>query len=270
MKTAVPARSLLRELLLALLIVTPLPTLGAEPTRLERIMASQQLRICVWPDYYGISFRNPKTQQLTGIDIDMAHALADDLGVKLEFVDSSFATLIADVTGDRCDAAMFAIGVTPQRQAHLSFTEPHLQSDIFAITTKSNRVIRRWEDIDRPGVLVAVAKGTLHEPIMREKLQQATLVVLETPHAREQEVESGRADVFMTDFPYSRRMLETTDWARLVSPPDTYHITPYAYAVKPGNPEWLERLNSFIRRVKQDGRLAAAAKRHGLEAIVVP
>ena len=37
----------------------------------------------------------------------------------------------------------------------------------------------------------------------------------------------------MTDFPYSRRMLETTDWARLVTPPRTYHITSYAWALCP-------------------------------------
>lgn len=62
------------------------------------------------------------------------------------------------------------------------------------------------------------AKGTLHEPLMRERLKNARLITPDTPHAREQEVQAGRADVFMTDFPYTRRMLETTDWARLVAP----------------------------------------------------
>lgn len=237
--------------------------------RLARILQQQQLRVCYWPDYYSISFRNPKTRELAGIDIDMARELARDLGVQVTFVESAFASLITDVTTERCDVAMFAIGITPQRTEKLRFTAPHLASDIYAITSRSNRRIRTWDDIDQPDRVVAVAKGTLHEPVMREKLRHATLRVLDTPHAREQEVESGRADVFMTDFPYSRRMLATTDWARLVTPPGTYHITPYAYAVKPGDEGWLQRLDAFVSTVKRDGRLLAAARRHQLEPIVV-
>ncbi len=238
--------------------------------RLARIEASRTLRVCIWPDYYGISFRNPKTNEFSGIDVDMATALAGDLGagIKVQFVDSSFARLIEDVTTDRCDIAMFAIGITPQRAEKLHFTTPHLQSDIYAITTRSNRRIQHWADIDQPGVVVAVAKGTLHEPLMRQKLQQAQLSVLDTPFAREQEVESGRADVFMTDYPYSQRMLANTDWARLIAPNPTFHITPYAYALPLGDDRWHGRVEQFVAAVKKDGRLLEAAKRYRLEAMV--
>lgn len=237
--------------------------------RLARIQASGQVQVCIWPDYYGISLRDPRTQQLAGIDIDLAHELARELGVAVQFVDSSFARLAADVQEERCDVAMFAIGITPQRQQQLRFTRPHLASDVVAITTRSNRKIRSWDDIDQPGIVVAVAKGTLHEPLMRARLQRAQLITPETSHAREQEVQSGRADVFMTDFPYSRRMLETTDWARLVTPPRTYHITSYAWALKPGDDVWHQRLEQFMQAIKRDGRLLAAARKHKLDPIVV-
>ena len=240
----------------------------AQSGRLDRVSAAGELRVCIWPDYFGISYRNPKTQQLIGIDIDMARALALDLGVRLRFVDSSFARLIDDVTQDRCDIAMFAIGVTAGRAEKLRFTQPHLVSDIYAITTKSNRRIKTWEDIDKPGVVVAVAKGTLHEPVMRERLTQASLLVTGTAQGREQEVESGRADVFMTDFPFSHRMLETTDWARLVAPPAVYHLTPYAYAMQQGDDLWYARIERFMSDVKRDGRLRAAAHRHKLDPIL--
>lgn len=241
----------------------------AQESALDRIQASKILRVCVWPDYFAISYRDPKTLKLSGIDVEMAHALARDLGVGLEFVDSSFARLIADVNENRCDVAMFAVGITPIRQEKLRFTKPHLASDIYAITTQSNRRIKSWDDIDKAGTIVAVAKGTLHEPVMREKLKQATLRVFDTPHAREQEVESGRADVFMTDFPYSRRMLKTTDWARLIKPENTYHITPYAYALRQGDDVWHARLERFVAEVKKDGRLRAAAARYDLLPILI-
>lgn len=239
-------------------------------SRLERVSTAKMVRVCIWPDYYGISYRNPRTQQLTGIDTDMALELGKDLGVAVQFVDSSFAKLMDDVSQDRCDVAMFAIGITPARLEKLRFTRPHLASDIYAVTTQSNRRIASWADIDQPGRVVAVAKGTLHEAIMKTKLKAAQLLVLDTPFAREQEVQSGRADAFMTDYPYSQRFLTNADWARLVSPPGPYHITPYAYAMQPGDDAWHSRLERFVSDIKRDGRLMTAARRHQLDPIVAP
>jgi len=242
----------------------------AAPSRLERVQADARVRVCIWPDYYGITYRNPKTQKLSGIDIEMATELGKDLGVDVEFVDSSFARLIDDLAADHCDIAMFAIGITPSRAEKLRFTRPHLASDIYAISSKTNRRIKDWNDIDKPGTIVVVAKGTVHEPVMKEKLSAAQLLVLDFPFAREQEVESGRADVFIADYPYSRRFLANADWARLISPPSTYHITPYAYAMLPGDDVWYARIERFVADVKRDGRLREAARRYQLEPILSP
>ena len=103
---------------------------------------------------------------MSGIDLDLARELARGLGVRTQFVDSSFVRLIDDVTADRCDVAMFAIGITAERLEKLRFTRPYLRSDIYAITTLSNRRIKRWEDIDQPGVVAAVARGTYHEVVV--------------------------------------------------------------------------------------------------------
>ncbi|MEY4138038.1 MAG: hypothetical protein RLZZ371_220 [Pseudomonadota bacterium] len=239
-------------------------------SRLETVRAAKLVRVCIWPDYYNITYRNPKTQTLSGVDIEMARALGKDLGVAVEFVDSSFAKLIDDLTQERCDVAMFAVGITAQRAEKIRFTQPHLASDIYAVTSKANRRIKGWDDIDKPGAVVAVARGTLHESVMKDKLKAAQLVVLDTPFAREQEVQSGRADVFMTDYPYSQRFMANADWARLVSPPGKYHITPYAYAIKPGDDAWHSRLEQFVSAIKRDGRLMTAAKQYKLDPIVAP
>jgi len=252
----------------ALMLALGISAANAQRSHTERVNSTKELRVCIWPDYYGISYRNPKTQQLEGVDIDLSQAFAKDLGVKLRYVDSSFPKLIEDLTQDNCDVAMFSVGVTAARAEKLRFSRPYLVSDIYGITTRSNRRIKSWDDIDQAGVVVSVAKGTLHETVMRDKLKAATLSVNATPQGRELDVESGRADVFMTDYPFSRRMLEQTDWARLVSPATTFNLTPYAYAVAPGDALWLQRVDKFVADIKRDGRLAAAAKKNGLEPIV--
>jgi ABC-type amino acid transport substrate-binding protein len=239
----------------------------ATPTA-QRVRDSGELRVCIWPDYYGVSLRNPRTGQLAGIDIDLSAAFAADLRVNPRYVDSSFPTLADDLLQDRCDVAMFAVGVTAQRAAQLGFSRPYLESDIYAVTTHSSRVVQRWQDLDRPGVRIAVQAGTFMEPVMAAALKQATLVVVRPPDTRERELEAGRVDAFMTDYPYSRRLLDNADWARLVAPTTPFYVQPYAYAVKPGDAAWLATVDDFVGRIQRDGRLAAAAKRHGLSAIV--
>src|SRR5574343_393713 len=202
---------------------------------LDRVKSAGTVRVCIWSDYYGITFPN----------------------------------LIDDLLGDRCDVSMHAVAVLPARAEKLRFSQPYLQSDIYGITTRSQRAIKRWEDIDQPGVQVAVQAGTFMEPVMAGALKQATMVVVRPPQTREGELEAGRVDVFMTDYPYSRRLLDNADWARLIAPPRPFHVLPYAYAVKPGDAEWLAQLDAFVGRIKKDGRLAAAAGRFGLTEIVV-
>ncbi len=235
--------------------------------RLQKIKDTNTLRVCIWPEYYGISYLDTRTQKLVGIDSDLALELAKDLGVRLNYVQSSFATLMKDVPNDKCDIAMFAIGITKKRAEVLRYTTPHLSSDIYAIATKTNKKINTWDDIDKKGIVVAVAKGTYHEPVMKKKLKNATLLVVNSYKAREKEVLAGRADVFMTDYPFGKRMLAKTNWAKLIIPESTYHMTPYAWVSAYGDDAFHNRVERFIKDIKKDGRLLKLAKKNGLEPI---
>jgi ABC-type amino acid transport substrate-binding protein len=237
--------------------------------RLERIKASGTLRVCIWPDYYGISFRNPKNGELSGIDEMLSVQFARELGVKPVYVDTTFATFTDDLLADRCDIAMFGVGITPTRAALVKFSQPYLRSDIYAVTTKSHPSLKTWDDIDKPGRVVAVQSGTFMEPVMKANLKQAELIAVKLPNTREREVQSGRADVFMTDYPYSRRVLDNADWARVIPPDRPVNPVSYAYAVAPGDEAWLARIDRFVVDIKRDGRLLNAAKAFKLDQIVL-
>jgi ABC-type amino acid transport substrate-binding protein len=264
----------LRRAAAALIGAAVLALLGGAPAAFagkvaNRVKSSGIVRVCIWPDYYGVTWRNPNSGQLGGIDIELSAEFARILDARLEYVDSSFVRMIDDLLSERCDIAMHAVGVLPSRADKLRFSRPYLQSDIYGVTTRGNRAVRDWADIDKPGVRVAVQAGTFMEPVMAEALKKAKLVVTRPPQTREGELESGRVDVFMTDYPYSRRLLDNADWARLIAPPQPFHVLPYAYAVKPGDDEWLAQVDDFVARIKRNGRLNAAAAHNGLSEIVV-
>lgn len=237
-------------------------------SRLDQIKAREELKVCIWPDYFAISYRNPRTQVLEGIDIDMAKAFAERLDVKLTFVESSFGALVKNMSNDTCDIAMHGVGVRDSRRPHMDFSEPHLASGIYAIAMKSNSHIKTWDDIDVPGNVIVVQKGTYMEPVMRNYLKQAELSVVDSFKAREQEVQSGRADVFMTDYPYGKRMAALTRWARLITPETPLSPTPYAYAVPKNDNKWLMEVNRFVAAMKDNGKLQEYAEKNGLSPIV--
>ncbi|KFL34643.1 MULTISPECIES: ABC transporter substrate-binding protein [unclassified Sulfurospirillum] len=254
------------------LILTLITTLSVSLCAdvLSTILETRKIRVCIWPEYYSISYVNPRTQELMGIDVDLAKEFAKELGVNLAFKESSFATLIQDITTQKCDMAMFAIGHTPERKERLYLTSPHLASDVYAVTSKSNKRIQTWDDIDQEGVVVAVAKGTYHVALMQKSLQKAQLRVVDSLHAREQEVEAGRADVFMTDYPFGIRMVEEREWAKLIAPTKPFNVVPYGWAMAQNEPAFQGKVEVFIVAIKHDGRLLEAAKRHHLEPIVFP
>ena len=235
----------------------------------QDIQKTHVLKVCIWPDYFGVSYRNPRNDSLQGIDIDLSRAFARDLGAEVNYVETDFSRLLDDLQAKRCHIAMMAVGVTPQRQERVDFSLPYLRSDVYAVATRTNQSVRRWDDIDRPGRVVVVQKGTFMEPAMQSTLKYARLESVVRPNEREREVESGRADVFMTDYPYSRRVLSTFDWAVVIAPDRPVRLTDYAYAVPKGDAAWLARVNTFVRQIRQDGRLTEAAKRFDLLPIVV-
>lgn len=241
----------------------------AEPTRLERVLNNKELRACIWPEYYSITYRNPKTRELSGIDIAITQELAKELGVKLRYVDSNFSQLFESLEQDRCDIATHAIGITPERLARLQFSQAYLKSGLFAVTLKNKDDLQTWDSLDQNGRVIAVAAGTLMEGVMSKSLKKARLIRVQTPGAREQEVLSGRADAFMTDYPYSLRMIDLTDWTAVIPAPNTMPTTDYAYAFSKGENSLQTRVDAFLNQIKKDGRLLQFAKQNNLEPIVV-
>jgi len=249
----------------ALLLTASSPALAGQ---LDRIKADNVVRVCHWPAYYAISFYNSKSDKLEGIDIGLAQELAKDLGVKLKFVKTSFATFIKDIQADKCDIAMFGVGITEARTKHLDYSAPYLRSDIYAIVTKTHPTLKVWDDMDQEGHILVVQKGTFMEDAA-SAFKNASILSVVKFQQREKEVRSGRADAFLTDYPYGQKILVTYDWAKLLEPSAPFHKTEYAYAINKGDPEWLAYINGFVQRIKTDGRLKNHAEANGLLPIAI-
>ena len=237
--------------------------------REQKIKSTGKLQVCIWPDYFSISYKNQKTGQLEGIDIDLSREFAKDLGVEVEYITTHFGAFINDIQADICDIAMFGVGITPERAKYIDYSEPYLSSSMYGVTSKTNPLVKSWEEIDQAGVVVCVQKGTYMEGAMLDSLENAELMAVVNSSQREIEVRSGRADVFITDYPYAQKILQVYDWAKLLSPTQATEQIQYAYAVKKDQALWLARVNEFVMAIKNDGRLEKYAHQHRLQPIAL-
>ena len=129
-------------------------------SRLYEVTKSKKLRVCQFPLYYSISFRNPKSGEIEGIDADLAKELAKELDAKLEIVETSFGTFIADLQAGKCEIGMFGVGATLKRAQAVEFSKPYLITNIYVVTRKDSK-IKKWEDLDQKGIKTAASLGSV-------------------------------------------------------------------------------------------------------------
>jgi cyclohexadienyl dehydratase len=167
-------------------------------SRLDAVMASGVLRACTTGDYKPYSFLRPDGSY-EGIDIELTQSLAKSLGVKVQFVKTTWPNLLTDFE-HQCDIAVGGVSTTLERQKHAAFSAPYLV-DGKAPITRCDAVSRyqTLADIDKPSVRVIVNPGGTNEKFARQYLSHAALTVYPDNVTIFKEIADGRADVMITD-----------------------------------------------------------------------
>jgi Na+/H+-dicarboxylate symporter len=117
--------------------VTPQPA-GSDGTRLAAVRERGTLRVGYLRDALPFVYHNEK-QQIVGLEADMAHLLAAELGVGLEFVKVSRADIGRHLSEGRIDIMMSGLLITPERALELRFSRPHLDSTLGLVVADHDR-----------------------------------------------------------------------------------------------------------------------------------
>lgn len=173
---------------------------AAEPTHvLERVEQSGVLRVCTTGDYRPFTYLQADGQY-EGIDIDQAQSLAKALGVKAEFVKTTWPTLMQDFTAGKCDIAMGGISVTLARQKVAAYSVHYMVDGKTPITRCDDvEKYQTLQQIDQPGVRVIVNPGGTNYKFAEANLTKAKIEVYPDNNTIFQQIVDGKADVMVTD-----------------------------------------------------------------------
>jgi cyclohexadienyl dehydratase len=175
-------------------------SLHAQETRLDDIIKRGTLRVGTTGDYLPFTSLDKATQTYRGFDIDMAEALGKALGVKVEFVATTWPNLTKDFEAGDFDIAMGGISITLDRQAKGFFSTPVMQDGKTPIARCADKdKYATIADIDKSGVRVIVNPGGTNERFARANVKNAKIDVYGDNVTIFDQIAKGDADVMMTD-----------------------------------------------------------------------
>jgi His/Glu/Gln/Arg/opine family amino acid ABC transporter permease subunit len=88
--------------------------------------------------YAPFTYKDPRTNELTGYDIEVVEAVAKKAGWKLQFVQSTFDAIFPALEANRVDVIANQVTINPERQAKYLFSEPYTYSRGVIVTAKGN------------------------------------------------------------------------------------------------------------------------------------
>jgi proton glutamate symport protein len=157
-------------------------TVGSDGTRLGAILERGVLRVGYAADSLPMAYRN-ENGEVVGLEIDLAHLLALDLGVALEFIRVPVDEIGMHLEQGRIDIAMTGLIVTPERALRMRFTQPHLASTLGLVVRDHERgrydTIEKLKDLDR--IRIADLGLPYYSRFVKRHLPNATLVRVESP-----------------------------------------------------------------------------------------
>lgn len=166
-------------------------SLPAHADKFADILSKGVIRVVVFTDVPPFSSMNAK-RELEGFDVDLAHMVAEGLGVKLELVPATAANRIPYLLTDKADINIAAMSVTAERARQVMYSAPYADTSLAVYGAKS-AAIKSAKDIGK--LKVSVAKGTTEDIVLSALYPTGDIMRLEDNATAVQAYLSGQAQL---------------------------------------------------------------------------
>ncbi|WP_022851695.1 transporter substrate-binding domain-containing protein [Limisalsivibrio acetivorans] len=223
-----------------------------EESTLNQIMKRGELRVGLEAGYMPFELKNKKGE-IVGFDVDIAKRMAKDMGVKLNLVNTAWDGIIPSLLTKKFDIIMSGMTITPQRNLQVNFCDPYIVvGQTILIREDLKDEIKSYRDLNDPKYTVSTKLGVTAEKATKRYISKAKLRLFETEQEAVMEVVNGKADAFVYDLPYSASYYSENP-KNLVFLDEPFTYEPLAWAIRKGDPDFMNWLNNFLAQIKGDG-----------------
>lgn len=251
-------RSFLSALAGLALLATPFA--AAEARSLDEILSEGVLRIGINPNFPNMSTRNDAGEWV-GFDIDVGNALAEGLGVEVEWVPTETPQRVPFLVSDRIDISLGALTRNASRALLIDYTVP-LHTEVLAVLTTDAVEGDSWEEFNTEDMTLANMRGNWTVGWTEENMPNVEIELVDSLADTVRLVAQGRADAIVENIDFFMAFTENypdVSW-RVVETP--IFVAYCAIGVSQGNEDLTEVLNIILYDLHSSGMINETWQAH--------
>jgi polar amino acid transport system substrate-binding protein len=226
----------------------------AKKSTLEEIQKRGELRVGFEAGYLPFEMADKKGRFI-GFDIDMAKEMAKAMGVKFVPVNTAWDGIIPALITKKFDIIMSGMTVTQERNLKINFADPYIiVGQTILLNKKHEGKVTSYKDLNDPKYVITSKLGTTGEQAIKRMIPKATYKSFEVETEAALEALSGKADATVYDLPFCVVFMAQQGAGKLVFIDKPFTYEPLAWAIRKGDPDFMNWLNNFLKQVKNDGR----------------
>ena len=191
-----------------------------------------------------------------GIDVDIAAAIADKLGMKLEVTDMEFDSLIPALQSDTVDVALAGMTVTPDRQENVDFSDSYAKG-VQVIIVKDGSDIASPDDLE--GKNIGVQTGTTGDIYCTDDYGEDHVIAYDDGIVAVQDLLNGKVDAVVIDNAPAKEYVAANPGLKVLE--TSYAEEDYAIGMAKNSP-LEDAINSALEELKADGTLQSIVDKY--------
>jgi polar amino acid transport system substrate-binding protein len=220
---------------------------------LSEIQKRGKLRVGMEPGYMPFELTNQKGE-IIGFDVDMAKAMAAAMKVELELVSTAWDGIIPALLTDKFDVIMSGMTLTQERNLKVNFADPYILIGQSVLLKKDlAATVKSYKDLNNAKFTIASKLGTTGEQATKKMIPNAKYISYETEQEGVIELVNGKIDAFIYDLPFNAIAVNQKGQGKIVHLSEPFTKEPLAWAIRKGDPDFLNWLNNFMQQLKYDG-----------------
>lgn len=225
----------------------------AKKSTLSQILERGELRVGFEAGYMPFEMTDKKGN-FVGFDIDLGKRMAKAMGVKYVPVNTAWDGIIPALLTKKFDIIISGMTVTQERNLKINFADPYIiAGQTILINKKHAGVIKSFKDLNDPKYTITSKLGTTGEQAVKRMIPKGHYKSFETEPEAALEVVNGRADAFIYDLPYCGQFMASQGAGKLIHLDKPFTYEPLAWAIRKGDPDFMNWLNNFLSQCKNDG-----------------